>query len=109
MCANCVSKADVIVGTIGFSAYVFKDQIENTLVAAGIIPEPHPLAKEMRTVNFLRSLELDPEPILGFGVVEAADRALAFPRQKVYRRSFGDALRLLVGVPRRSQTIPATQ
>ncbi|HTL87323.1 MAG TPA: hypothetical protein VL856_19225 [Acidimicrobiia bacterium] len=109
MCANCVSKADVIVGTLGFSAYVFKDQIQSTLVAAGIIPEPHPLAKEMRTVTFLRDLDLEPAPILGIDVVEAADRALAFPPQKIYRRSFRDALALVFGVGMRSQTIPATQ
>ena len=109
MCANCVSKADVIVATLGFSGYVFKDQIQNTLVAAGVIPEPHPLAKEMRAVNFLRDMDLDPAPILGTEVVEAADRALAFPRQKVYRRSLREALALLTGVGMRSQTIPATQ
>jgi len=107
MCAACVSKADVIVGTLGFSAYVFKGPIQDGLVAAGLIPEPHPLAVEIRTVNFLRDLDLDPNAILGDEVVESVDRVLAFPRQKVYRRSFRDALALLTGGAIRSQRAPA--
>jgi hypothetical protein len=112
MCANCVSKADVIVGTLGFGAYVFKGPAEDALIALGLLPEKHPLAVEMRTLSFLRDLELDPRPILGDDVVDAADRALAFPRQRVYRRSFREALALFTGGrigSMRSQTVPATQ
>jgi hypothetical protein len=111
MCAQCVSKADVIVGSLGFAAFVFKGPCTDALVAAGILPEPHPLAVEMRTVNFLRSLDLEPRPILGDDVVDAADRVLAFPQHKIYRRSFRDALALL-GVGRgamRSQSALVTQ
>ena len=109
MCANCVSKADVIVGTIGFGAYVFKDPIRDGLVELGLLPEAHPLAKEMRTVTFLRDLELDPGPILGDDVVSAADRALAFPRVKIYRRSLRDAIAFFCGRPMRSHRAPAVQ
>jgi hypothetical protein len=109
MCANCVSKADVVVGTIAFGAYVFKGPTQDALIAAGVLPEKHPLAVEMRTVSFLRDLDLDPVEILGEEAVVAADRALAFPRQKVYRRSFADALRLLAGRSMRSQTVLAPQ
>ena len=65
----------------------------------------------MRTVNFLRSLDLEPRPILGDDVVDAADRVLAFPQHKIYRRSFRDALALL-GLGRgamRSQSALVTQ
>ena len=109
MCAQCVSKADVVVGSLGFTAFVFKGPITDGLVAAGIIPEQHPLAKELRTVNFLRSLDLEPEPILGEEVVAAVDRVLAFPRQKIYRRRFRDALALLLPAPMRSQRVYATK
>ena len=111
MCAQCVSKADVVVGTVGFAAYVFKGPAEDALIAMGLLPERHPLAVEMRTVNFLRDLDLDPAPILGEEVVEAADRALAFPRRKVYRRSFREALALLVSGTgaMRSQSVMATK
>jgi len=109
MCAQCVSKADVIVGTLGFTAFVFKDPAHDALVALGLLPERHPLAVEMRTVNFLRDLELDPAPILGDEVVEAVDRAQAFPRQKVYRRTFREVLAFFSSTPRRSQTVLATK
>jgi len=58
-----------------------------------------------------RDLDLDPAPILGEEVVEAADRALAFPRRKVYRRSFREALALLVPGTgaMRSQSVMATK
>jgi hypothetical protein len=109
MCANCVSKVDAIAFSVGFSAYVLKGPIQEGLVAAGLLPEPHPLARDMRTVPFLRELDLDPKAILGEDVVDAADRALAFPRQKVYRRSFREAIALLAGRSIRSQRTPAVQ
>ncbi len=109
MCAQCVSKADVVVGTIGFTAFVFKEPAHDALVAMGLLPERHPLAAEMRTVNFLRDLDLDAEAILGDEVVEAVDRAQAFPRQKVYRRTFREALAFFSISPRRSQTVLATK
>jgi hypothetical protein len=109
MCANCVSRFDVIVGTIGFGAYVFKEPLREGLVAAGVLPEAHPLASDMRTVTFLRDLDLDPVEILGRQVTERADRALAFEPRKVYRRSFRDALAFFVGRSMWSQRTPATQ
>jgi hypothetical protein len=109
MCANCVSKADVVVATLGFGAYVFKGPIQDGLVEFGILPEPHEFASEIRAVNFLRDLELDPGPIVGGETVEAVDRALAFPREKVYRRSFREAIALFCGVPMRSQRALATE
>jgi hypothetical protein len=111
MCANCVSKLDVVVGTVAFGGYLFKGPMEDGLIAAGLLPERHPLAVDMRTVSFLRDLDLDPRPILGDNVVAAADRALAFPRVKVYRRTFGEALRLLLpwAGAMRSHRVPAVQ
>ena len=79
MCAQCVSKADVVVGSIGFAGFLFKGPCEDALVAMGLIPEPHPLAVGMRTVNFLRDLDLDPAPILGDDVVEAVDTGARVP------------------------------
>ena len=109
MCANCVSKADVVVGTIGFGLYVFKGPLQDGLVDLGILPEPHPLASDIRAVHFLRDLDLDAEAILGDEKVDAVDRVCAFPRQKVYRRSFREALAMLAGRPIRSQSVLATK
>ena len=109
MCAQCVSKADCVVGALGFTAFVFKGPITDGLVASGLIPEQHPLSKELRTVNFLRSLDLEPKAIVGDEVVEACDVVLAFPKQTVYRRRFRDALALLLPVSMRSQRVFATR
>jgi len=109
MCAQCVSKADVVVGSIGFAAFLFKGPGEDALVAMGILPEPHPLAVGIRSVNFLRSLELDPGEVLGEDVVEAVDQVLAFPRQPVFRRTFRQAIALMLPLSIRSQRVFATR
>jgi hypothetical protein len=109
MCANCVSNMNVVVGGIAATGYVFKDQIHEGLVAAGLMPEPHPLAVDMRTTNFLRSLDLDAAAVLGADVVAAVDRAQAFEPLPVYRRTFREALALIVPGSRRSQRALATK
>jgi hypothetical protein len=108
VCAQCVSKADVVVGSIGFAAFLFKAPCEDALVAMGLLPEPHPLAVGMRTVNFLRDLDLDPRHVLGDEVVEAVDTVLAFPRQVVFRRTFRQAIALVLPLSMRSQRAFAT-
>jgi hypothetical protein len=87
MCANCVTKLDLFVGSLGFGSYVLHGPVKAGLVELGILPEPHPLAVEMRTVSFLRDLDLDPREILGDEVVEAVDAARAWDPAPVYRRS----------------------
>jgi hypothetical protein len=109
MCAQCVSKADVVVGTLGFAAFLLKGPGEDALVAMGVIPEPHPLAVGVRTVSFLRDLDLDPGEILGDDVVEAVDQVLAFPRQRVFRRTFRQAIALMLPLSMGSQRVLATK
>ena len=109
MCAQCVSKADVIVGTIGFAGFLFKGPCEDALVAMGLIPEPHPLAVGIRTVNFLRDLDIDPAEVLGDDVVGAVDTVLAFPREPIYRRTFRQAIALMLPLSIRSQRAFATK
>ncbi len=109
MCAQCVSKADVVVASVGFAAFLFKAPCEDALVAMGVLPEPHPLAVGVRTVNFLRDLELDPRDVLGDEVVEAVDTVLAFPRQVVFRRTFRQAIALVLPLSIRSQRAFATK
>ena len=69
----------------------------------GLIAEPHPLAVGLRTVNFLRDLDLDPAAVLGDDVVEAVDTVLAFPRQVVFRRTFRQAIAMMLPLSIRSQ------
>jgi hypothetical protein len=109
MCANCVSRFDVAVGTAAVGAYLFKEPVHDALVSMGLAPERHPLAKDMRAVNFLRDLDLDPVAILGDEAVAAVDGAQAFPPQRVYRRSFRDAVAVFTGRSMRSQRAIATK
>jgi hypothetical protein len=111
MCANCLSKVDVVAGSVGLAAYLLKEPVKEGLRAAGLLPEAHPLAVEMRTVNFLRDLDLDPVAILGAETVTAVDIAQAFPRQTVYRRNVRDLARLVLpgSGSRRSQMVYATK
>jgi hypothetical protein len=109
MCAQCVSKADVVVASAGFVAFLFKGPCEDALVAMGVLPEPHPLAVGMRTVNFLRDLDLEPRDVLGDDVVEAVDTVLAFPRHVVFRLTFRQAIALVLPLSMRSQRAFATK
>ena len=109
MCAQCVSKADVVIGTVGAAAFLFKGPCEDALVAMGLLPEPHPLAVGMRTVSFLRDLDLDPGQILGDDVVEAVDAVLALERQPVFRRTFRQAIALMLPLSMRSQRVLAAR
>lgn len=108
MCANCVSKLDLVVGTIGVGSYVFRGPVKAGLVDLGILPEPHPLAVEMRTVAFLRDLDLDPAAILGEDVVDAVDRALEWEHKPVYREPIYRRSRAGLG-SMRSQRTEATE
>ncbi len=67
------SDLDAIVTTMGVCAYLTYVPVRHYFERRFIIPHPKPAATEMRTVTFLRSLDLDPEPILGHDIVEAAD------------------------------------
>ena len=110
MCAQCVSKADVVVGTIGFGAYLFKGPAEDVLIAAGVLPEKHPLKIEMRTVNFLRR----PRPRPGAGARRRRRRPppTVRSRSRVRRSTGGRSARrsrVLMGRSMRSQTVMAPQ
>ncbi len=72
MCANCVSTAQAAVGQVALVAYVLKDPVHRLLARNGLVREPDPVAHDVRTVTFLRGLDLDPVEILGADVVAAA-------------------------------------
>jgi hypothetical protein len=73
MCMNCVSTAEAIAIQGAFVAYVVKNPVHRMLARAGLAPEPDPVAHDVRTVAFLRSLDLDPVAILGADAVAAAE------------------------------------
>ena len=72
MCTNCVTTAQAVVGQAAFAAYVLKDPVHRLLAHLGVTPAPDPVAHDVRTVAFLRSLDLDPVAVLGAETVAAA-------------------------------------
>ena len=80
MCLNCVSTAEAIVIQVAFVGYVVKAPAHRMLARAGLAPEPDPVAHDVRTVAFLRSLDLDPVEILGADAVAAAEAWVPVPR-----------------------------
>ena len=73
MCMSCVSSTEVAVGQVALVAAVFKDPVHRMLAAAGVVAPIDPVKRDVRTVAFLRSLDLDPDAVLGAEVVAAAD------------------------------------
>ncbi len=68
-----LSDIDVLVGSIGLAVIALRMPLRHQLESARLLGEQRPLAVEMRTVSFLRNLDLDPVAVLGADAVEAAD------------------------------------
>ena len=79
MCVHCVSSAEVALAQVGLAAAVLKDPVHRALAAAGVVPPIDPVKRDVRTVAFLRSLDLDPVEVLGAEVVQAAEAWVPAP------------------------------
>lgn len=73
MCVNCVSTVEVVAGQVGLAAAVLRAPVHNLLASAGLVPPIDLVKRDVRTVAFVRSLDLDPVEMLGAEVVTAAD------------------------------------
>ncbi len=72
MCVNCVNNIEFVLGKVALAAAIAKDPAHRLLSRAGLVGEPDPVKHDVRTVAFLRSLDLDPVDILGKEAVDAA-------------------------------------
>jgi len=72
MCMNCLSTAEAAITGAAFVGYAARPSLHRALARFGVVNEPDPVAHDVTTVAFLRSLELDPVEVLGFDVVAAA-------------------------------------
>jgi hypothetical protein len=79
MCANCLSTAEVVVGQVALAAAIAKEPVHRALASAGIVAPYDPVRRDVRTVAFLRSLDLDPVEILGADTVAGADAWVPAP------------------------------
>lgn len=73
VCMSCVSTTEVVVGQVGLAAAVLRGPVHNLLANVGVVPPVDLVKRDVRTVAFLRSLDLDPVEVLGSDVVAAAD------------------------------------
>jgi hypothetical protein len=87
MCLNCVSTAEAIAIQGAFIGYAVKGPVHRMLARAGLAPEPDPVAHDVRTVAFLRGLDLDPVEILGADVVAASEAWVPAARPQRIRAS----------------------
>ena len=83
MCANCISTLDAIVFGGGLTIFALHNPTRDVLVELGVVPVPDPMERDVRTVSFLRRLDLDPGEVLGEETVAAVDAWEPSPR--VYR------------------------
>ncbi len=72
MCMNCLSTAETAIATAAFVGYAAKPRLHRAMAKLGVANEPDPVAHDVTTVAFLRSLDLDPVEVLGADVVAAA-------------------------------------
>jgi hypothetical protein len=97
MCVNCVSNSEAVVAQVALVASALKMPIHRRLAAAGLV-DPFDFARrDLRTVEFLRSLDLDPVGILGEDVVERAESWVpqAQVRRRRWARPIGSQSRLV--------------
>ena len=55
------------------AGYIVKGPLHRALASVDLAPDPDPVAHDVRTVAFLRGLDLDPVEVLGADVVAQAE------------------------------------
>ena len=71
--------AEAAFATACFVGYAVKGPVHRALAELDLARDPDPVVHDVRTVGFLRALDLDPVDALGAAVVARADRRLAAP------------------------------
>jgi hypothetical protein len=74
MCVNCLTQAEVVAAHAALATAVLREPVHRVLGDLGVVDAPLPVARDARTVSFLRALDLDPDDVLGTDAVAAADR-----------------------------------
>ena len=100
MCVNCLSNAEAAVAQAALVAAIVREPAHRLAAQYGLVQAPSPVARDARTVAFLRSLDLEAEPVLGAAAVAAADAWVAAGQR---RASSSRALASASTRPMRSQ------
>jgi hypothetical protein len=77
MCVNCLSQSEVVVANVAVTAALLKEPAHRVLADLGLVAPPDPVARDVRTVAFLRAIDMDPVEVLGAGAVAGADARVA--------------------------------
>lgn len=77
MCVNCISHSEQVVAQAAWAVALFRDPAHRFLADLGLVDAPLPVARDARTVSFLRALDLDADDVLGTDMVAAADAWVA--------------------------------
>ena len=67
-----MSNAEAAMASAAIAGYLVKVPLHKALAAVDLAPDPDPVAHDVRTVAFLRALDLDPVEALGADAVERA-------------------------------------
>jgi len=96
MCVNCISSSEAYLAQVALVVSVLKTPLHRVLADAGLVAPPDFARRDLRTVAFLRSLDLDPAEILGEDVVERAEAwtPKAHVRSRRWARPIGSQRRL---------------
>jgi hypothetical protein len=76
-----VSTAELVAGQCGLVFAIFKEPVHRVLADLGVVAPSDPIARDARTIAFLRRLELDPVEILGEAIVAGAEGHVPLGRQ----------------------------
>jgi len=88
-----------------FAGWFVKAPVHRALAAVDLAPDPDPVVHDVRTVAFLRALDLDPVDVLGDDVVAQAESWTPDTSWVPFR----DRLRSRSARPIGSQSLLATQ
>jgi hypothetical protein len=95
MCANCISTAEMYAAQVALAGAILQRPVHRLLASAGLVEKFDPVARDARTVAFLRGLQLEPAAILGADAVAAADQWVPQSTAPVrWRRPIGSQSRL---------------
>jgi hypothetical protein len=85
MCVNCISNAEAAIAGAALVGSIVKPPLHRALAAAGLVAPPDPVKRDVRTVAFLRALDLDPVDVLGAEVVRRAEAWVPQPFERAKR------------------------
>lgn len=109
MCANCMSNAEAAVAASAAVGYFLRGPVHRALASAGLAPDPDPVAHDVRTVAFLRALDLDPVDALGAEAVAQAESWTPDPSWVPFSERARARLRSASARPIGSQSLLSTQ